>query len=232
MGRYLGALLIALFIVLAPLCAFAAEVSKSTADDEGIVIIDLRKKPQASKPAGKTESQPPVDSDISVIDLSRARHVTSPLPGETRVVILEGAPVPSQPVGSSAGREICTDYLPMIQEIAARYHMDPQLVKLVIEVESGFNPRAVSPMNAKGLMQIMPETAASLNLADPFDPYSNIEAGVKYLRLQLDRFGCLEFALAAYNAGPGAVEKYGGIPPYEETQSYVNTILGRYYGGE
>jgi soluble lytic murein transglycosylase-like protein len=120
----------------------------------------------------------------------------------------------------------------MISEIAEKYNLDPQLVKIVIEVESGFNPNACSPQNAMGLMQIIPETARSLNLENPYDPYENIKAGVRYLRLQLDRFGCIELALAAYNAGPGAVEKYGGIPPYEETQNYVRTIMERYYNGE
>jgi hypothetical protein len=122
-------------------------------------------------------------------------------------------------------------YLPMVQEIAGKYGIDPQLILCIIEVESGFNPFACSPQKAMGLMQIIPETAQSLNLNDPFDPYENIKAGVKYLCLQLNRFGSIELALAAYNAGPGAVEAHGGIPPYRETQDYVRTILDRYYHG-
>jgi soluble lytic murein transglycosylase-like protein len=92
-------------------------------------------------------------------------------------------------------------------------------------VESGFNPHATSPKGAMGLMQLMPETAREYALADPFEPQSNIEAGVRYLRALIDRFKSWPMALAAYNAGEAAVRRFGGIPPYPETRAYVRTVL-------
>lgn len=108
------------------------------------------------------------------------------------------------------------------------YQVDPLLVQLIMEQESGFDPFAMSPAGAMGLMQLMPDTAWMLGVDDPWDPEQNVEGGVRYFSQQMDRFGRVELALAAYNAGPGAVEKWGGVPPYPETLDYVNTIMGRY----
>lgn len=109
-----------------------------------------------------------------------------------------------------------------------RYAIDPHLVRAVIEVESDYNPKSVSSAGAQGLMQIMPATQKDLGLTNPFNPVENIEAGVKYLRTMLDRFKDTRLALAAYNAGPSSVEKYGGIPPFAETKKYVTKVLSRY----
>jgi len=115
-----------------------------------------------------------------------------------------------------------------IKEVAARHGVRADLVAAVIEAESDYNPRAVSRRGARGLMQLMPKTAASLGVNDPFDPKANIEAGVKHLRAMMDRFdNNIPLALAAYNAGEVAVIKYRGIPPYRETRAYVNRILKR-----
>ena len=113
-----------------------------------------------------------------------------------------------------------------ITEHARAHGLDPDLVRAVIQVESAFNPRAVSPKGAMGLMQLMPATASEFGVEDPFNPAENIRAGVAYLRILLDRYeNRVELALAAYNAGPGAVDKYGErIPPYRETQNYVRKI--------
>jgi hypothetical protein len=114
-----------------------------------------------------------------------------------------------------------------IREAAQRYGVPEDLVKAVIRVESGFNARAVSRKGARGLMQLMPGTAAILGVRDSFDPAENIDGGVRHLRGLLDRYGHnVPFALAAYNAGEGAVNQHGGIPPYAETQAYVARILG------
>jgi soluble lytic murein transglycosylase-like protein len=113
-----------------------------------------------------------------------------------------------------------------IREAAQRHGVPEQLVSAVIRVESGFNTRAVSRKGARGLMQLMPGTAAILGVRDSFDPTENIDGGVRHLRGLLDRYANnLPFALAAYNAGEGAVNNYGGIPPYPETQAYVGRIL-------
>ena len=117
-------------------------------------------------------------------------------------------------------------YMPYVRAMGDKYAIDTMLIKAVIITESCFNPEAVSPVGAQGLMQLMPATARSLGVSEPFDPYQNIEGGVSYLRNMLDQFGQdRELALAAYNAGPGAVKKYGRIPPYRETQRYVKKIL-------
>jgi soluble lytic murein transglycosylase len=117
-------------------------------------------------------------------------------------------------------------YLHEIREAAARHGVPERLVSAVIRVESGFNPRAVSPKGARGLMQLMPGTASLLGVRNSFDPRENIDGGVRHLRGLLDRFpNSLPLALAAYNAGEQAVTQHRGIPPYPETQGYVARIL-------
>jgi soluble lytic murein transglycosylase-like protein len=113
----------------------------------------------------------------------------------------------------------------IINENAAAHGVSPQLVRAVIQQESAFNPRAVSNKGAMGLMQLMPATAAELGVSDPFDPSENIRGGVTYLKGLLRKFEHnIELALAAYNAGPNAVARYGAIPPYRETRDYVSRI--------
>ncbi len=114
----------------------------------------------------------------------------------------------------------------LIKKYSQQNNIDENLVKAVIKAESGYNPNAVSPAGAQGLMQLMPSTAKGLGVNNPLDPEQNIAGGVKYLKGLLNRFeGKLDLALAAYNAGPNAVKKYGGIPPYNETQNYVKRVL-------
>lgn len=116
----------------------------------------------------------------------------------------------------------------MIDEAARKYNVDPKLVAAVAEVESGGNQDETSSAGAIGVMQLMPDTAAALGV-NPYDKKSNIEGGAKYLRQMLDTFdGDIRKAVAAYNAGPNAVKNYGGIPPYRETQNYVNKVLDIY----
>ncbi len=125
----------------------------------------------------------------------------------------------------NVGREKILD---AVRASSARNGMDHRLVQAVIQVESNFETHAVSSAGAQGIMQIMPQTQKDLGLDSPFDYRLNIEAGVRYLRMQYDRFRRLDLALAAYNAGPEAVEKYQGIPPFTETQSYVRKVMSLY----
>lgn len=115
----------------------------------------------------------------------------------------------------------------LVQQNADIWQVDPALIKSVIANESSFNANATSPVGAQGLMQLMPETAATLGVRNPYDPAQNVAGGTRYLKGLLDRFnGDTRLAVAAYNAGPEAVEKYGDVPPYAETQNYVQNVLG------
>jgi hypothetical protein len=117
----------------------------------------------------------------------------------------------------------------VVDTASANYHLDPDLVNSVIHAESGFNPHAVSPKGAKGLMQLMPGTASNLGVSDAFDPQANVEGGSRYLRELLERYNFdLVKALAAYNAGPQRVEQYRGVPPFRETRAYVARIVHEY----
>ena len=142
--------------------------------------------------------------------------------GQQTTYAAHGSAAPTTPFSSSAKS---APYDATINEHARRHGVAPDLVRAVIQVESAFNPVAVSNKGAMGLMQLMPATAIELGVANPFDPEQNIRGGVTYLKQLLVRFdNNVELALAAYNAGMGNVEKYGTVPPFKETQAYVNKI--------
>jgi hypothetical protein len=149
----------------------------------------------------------------------------SSLPTESN---LGNAPLDPMALGLiNPGAAPATDLRALALEVAEKYNLDPKLFNALINQESGFNPKAVSHAGAQGLTQLMPKTAQSLGVTDPFDPRQNLEGGAKYLAQMLRQFnGDRSLALAAYNAGPGAVKRYGGIPPFSETQNYVKKILG------
>jgi soluble lytic murein transglycosylase-like protein len=154
-----------------------------------------------------------------------ATTATTATPTASFASQLAAASAPAAAPVSVAGDT--SQYDALIQASAARNGVDPALLKGLIRAESNFDPNAGSPAGAQGLTQLMPGTAAGLGVTDVHDPAQAIEGGAKYLRSQLDAFGGDETkALAAYNAGPGAVTRYGGVPPYAETQQYVQRVLG------
>jgi membrane-bound lytic murein transglycosylase B len=136
-------------------------------------------------------------------------------------------PVTTPPSGDQDETSLdTTPYGEIIAAASETYGVNPMLVRALIQVESKFRPTARSRKGAMGLMQLMPSTAREYNVHNPFEPKANIEAGIKHLKTLIDRFGSsIELGLAAYNAGPGAVEKFNGVPPYRETRNYVSRIL-------
>lgn len=168
----------------------------------------------------------PAEPECVLSDRMVARTLPRPLP----VTAAPAKPAEAKPVGPAKPRfagpnprreEIAA----LVQQLAPSYRLNPDLVLAVIEVESNFNPRAVSPKRAQGLMQLIPATAKRFGVADPYDPHENVRGGMAYLRWLLDHFdGDLKLALAGYNAGEKAVERHGGVPPYAETQAYVRRV--------
>ena len=135
------------------------------------------------------------------------------------------AEAPQTPAAAEQASPLDGPYAEIIARAAEAHGVSPMLVSALIQVESGYRPRARSPKGAMGLMQLMPSTARAYKVGNPFEPKANIEAGIKHLKSLIDRFRGVELALAAYNAGPGAVERFKGVPPYRETRSYVSRIL-------
>ena len=170
-----------------------------------------------------------IDEIRSMLD-AMAPGTATPAGPTSFSAALAGAQAPTSaaaalPVGPISGA--ATPFAAEIEAAAQKHGVDPALLKALIRQESNFNPNAVSPAGATGLTQLMPATAAGLGVTDPTNPQQAIDGGAKYLRQQLDRFGGDEkMALAAYNAGPGAVARFGGVPPYAETQTYVQKVMG------
>ncbi len=156
--------------------------------------------------------------DKSLVDKIEPDEVPYPEPELETVAFVSAVAQDRSILGS-------TPYGEIITAMSEAHGVDPLLVRALIQVESGYRPQARSPKGAMGLMQLMPSTAKAYKVRNPFEPKANIEAGIKHLKSLIDRFRGVELALAAYNAGEGAVKKFNGIPPYRETRDYVSRIL-------
>jgi soluble lytic murein transglycosylase len=158
-------------------------------------------------------------------------HFTNVKPGDVRYRAIRPDPGAVRKRRRAPARH---DYDQLIGTAARAHRVPPALVKAVIAAESSFDSQAISRAGAQGLMQLMPMTAAALGVEDPFVPDENVRGGTRYLRALIDRYGDLSRALAAYNAGPDAVDRYRGVPPYRETQAYVERVLTyyRHYHGD
>jgi soluble lytic murein transglycosylase-like protein len=210
---FLGAATLALLLAAVPASAEIVFLSsgrtlsvKSHRMDGDRVVLTLR-------------SGGEVTCDRSLIEKITADEVPYPEPKAAPAVV---APTPSPTTTASLEG---TPYGEIIANMARTHGVDPMLVRALIQVESNYRPMARSRKGAMGLMQLMPATARQYNVRNPYDPKANIAAGVKHLKSLLDRFRTVDLALAAYNAGEGAVRKFNGIPPYRETRNYVSRIL-------
>ena len=178
-------------------------------------LLDQQSAPAELAVQAPPQEPPPPQPETAPAPVPPAPQV-APQPAPSPLHLLDTHGIPAGPFGS------------LIYEVAARYSLNPDLVAAIVRVESSFNPRARSRKGACGLMQLLPETALRFGLRrkDLFDPAKNLEAGARYLRWLADRFGHDPVrVLAAYNAGEGAVERYGGVPPFKETRRYVDRIF-------
>jgi len=165
-------------------------------------------------PAAGTDAGGPAAFQRALASAMNAGTVSAPDAPPDAAATVASAPVPPDQIDS------------LVSQNAATWQVDPSLVKAIIANESGFNANATSKVGAQGLMQLMPSTAQSVGVRNSYDPAQNVAGGTRYLKGLLDRFnGDVRLAVAAYNAGPGAVEKYGDVPPYAETQNYVQRVL-------
>jgi len=237
-----------LFTIFSPISA-RAEVGgnggaiTSTTDESGrkiYVNLEGTSGNQAA-PASKWASSTSISPRSSLVYWSSKEHRFKPVP--TSGAVMRAARTAASEVntyldGKANNHETLNraftqqDIDAAIDDAAARHNVDPSLVRSVVKVESNFNPNAVSRKGAMGLMQLMPSTARSLNVSNPFDPAQNVDAGVRHLRKLLDSYGGdVSLSLAAYNAGSGAVARSAGVPHFRETQNYVRSITNLYNGG-
>ena len=209
--------LIAAFLFVSPV--HAAETISAYVDADGrVVFVNESSKPKTSAPApASTDSGPSRKILASTSRVAVAAATRSAAPGA------------SGPVAGKTAVSGSQDLDGMIVEAAARHQIDPDLVRAIIQVESNFDPYAVSPVGARGLMQLIPSTAQRFGVANPFDPRANIDGGIRYLKHLLGMYeGNLQLTLAAYNAGENSVARFRGVPAYRETQDYIRKIGGLY----
>jgi soluble lytic murein transglycosylase-like protein len=213
-----------------------AEAITSTTDESGRKIYVNGEGPSA---ASRAEASTPSRSRLVYWSVTEYRFKPVPTSGAVMRAArsaasevntyLDGKAQSHQTLNRAFTQE---DIDAAIEQAAARHNVDPSLVRSVVKVESNFNPNAVSRKGAMGLMQLMPSTARSLNVSNPFDPQQNVDAGVRHLRRLLDSYGGdVRLSLAAYNAGSGAVARSAGVPHFRETQNYVRRITNLYNGG-
>lgn len=182
--------------------------------------------PEKAKPVAKEKIENTESQKKPELASKNLQNTRSPMQEEASPPVQASLNIPNTGAASDRMIDKVKEYEPAIRAAAARYDLPPELIAGVIWQESRGNPRAVSHCGAMGMMQLMPATAANLGVNNAFDPIQNIDGGAKYLRQMYDKFGRVDFAVAAYNSGPGNVAKFNGIPPFKETQDYVPKVLG------
>jgi len=212
--------ILAVILTQATLAGLALAAPKILSRDGSLVIETPGSKPAAKTPGGEDTLYELLGQEVQVYIFNKKNRVWPQVYGHTGQIPFKGTLSLKDPQLEA-----------LISKYAQIYGVDPILVRAVMRHESGFNPTAVSPKGAQGLMQLMPGTAALMGVKNPLDPEQNIMGGVSYLRHCLDRFQHnVPLAVAAYNAGPESVARCGAIPPYQETQVFVNNVMGTYGG--
>lgn len=205
------------FIVLAVVSAFLAIPS---ADAFNLVVLQSGKTMKAASYSIEGETVRIIDEKSEIaIPLSWVREIRTIADPEPTAAVPQMAAVDENLINEF-------EYSDLVLSLSKKHQVDWKLVAAVMKAESNFNPRAVSPKGARGLMQLMPDTARLYRVTDPYDPVQNIDAGVRHLKMLMNRFpGNLDLVLAAYNSGERTVDRFKGIPPFSETQSYVKKVL-------
>lgn len=223
----------AMLLILCILVAIPARAQLSTyVDDHGDVVF-TNPNPPPERPAAKTASQMPGSAASNSATLGSSASSPASSAATTASASASAAPATLQLTSALATKASrpATALDSMVLQTAQRHHVDPNLVRAVISTESNWDASAVSRRGAQGLMQLIPETAHTLGVGNPFDPVQNVDAGTRYLGMLLERYkGDLSKALAAYNAGPAVVDRFGGVPNYRETRNYVQKVTSSYYG--
>jgi len=212
-----GPSLVWVLLTLLALCAVPAKAQLATyVNEDGNVVFTNADQPVVRSVPAKSAVQAPAGA---------AKNAASSTPPQTTPAQPAASGLKSFPV-SMAPAELNQ----VVQKSAERHHVDPALIRAVIRHESNWNSSAVSPKGALGLMQLIPGTAQRLGVGNAFDPVQNVDAGTRYLGMLLARYnGDLSKALAAYNAGPGAVDRFGGVPNFRETRNYVQRVTSTYF---
>lgn len=193
------------------------------------ITSDLNAVAQRISEITGTSMTPPGLPGADRADVPFAALVQQAMAGNDPATATASAAAPPAPVATAPAMVPPDQIDKLVSANATTFNVDPNLIKAIIANESGFNANATSNVGAQGLMQLMPGTASGLGVSNAYDPAQNVWGGSKYIKGLLDRFGGdMTRAVAAYNAGPGAVEKYGGVPPYAETQNYVQNVLSSY----
>lgn len=230
-------------LIILGLCSIQARAQLSTyVDNHGTLVFtnaDLPAPPPAPakaktvKDAAPAEPQTaPVGKPVSApTTVAEPKTIPAPSPAAASRITPAIAPAPVRVSPFASTHTAAPQELDkIVMDAAQKHHVDPELIRAVITTESSWNSAAVSSKGAEGLMQLVPGTAKQMGVGNVFDPAQNVDGGVRYLRMLLERYnGDLDKALAAYNAGPGAVDRFGGVPNFRETRDYVRKVTSTYY---
>jgi soluble lytic murein transglycosylase-like protein len=227
--RFRSLTTLAITLILCALASVPARAQLSSYVDEHGDVVFTNPNPAPEKLSAKKAATTPKLTDASLKETAKIEPAKLE-PAKLEPVRLETAQLTSA-LATRAAKPASAELDSMVLQTAQKHHVDPNLVRAVISTESNWNASAVSRKGAQGLMQLVPGTAHTLGVGNPFDPAQNVDAGTRYLGMMLERYnGDVSKALAAYNAGPGVVDRFGGVPNFRETRNYVQKVTSSYLG--